>query len=276
MSRFSPGTPGAMYGPDTVTARVVTESVLLLGGPRALLMQLAHPAVAAGVADHSGFEADPFRRLVRTLDAMTTISFGPPEAMRATVDRLARVHSRVVGTTDDGTPYRADDPALLLWVHATLVDTVLEVERRYLGALSPAERETFYLESRRLAAAFELPDAVVPPDLAAFSEYMDDQEASLTVSATARELAHTILHPRVPRVPLVPSALWEPLRMVTVDMLPRAFREGYGLRWDGNRKRLLRASQRAARAVLPRIPRPVRNLPTTARRSLVRAGSFPD
>lgn len=259
---------GALFGPDTVTARVVSESVLLLGGPRALLMQLAHPAVAAGVAHHSGFEADPFGRLLRTLEAMTTISFGPPPARDATVARLRRVHDTVTGALEDGEPYEANDPSLLLWVHATLIDTVLEVERRYLGYLSADERSMFYDESRVLASAFEIPERLVPATLPAFEDYMAAQEGTLQVSPTARKLARSILFPRVP---LVPSPFWEPIRLVTVDMLPRLLREGYGLRWDRNRKRLLRTSQLAVRAVLPRIPRLVRNLPTTARRGLARA-----
>lgn len=257
-----------MYGPETLTARVLTESVLLLGGPRALLMQLAHPAVAAGVADHSDFEADPFGRLVRTLDAMTTIAFGPPADAGAVLDGLRRVHDRVGGTLEDGTPYRAGDPSLLLWVHATLIDTVMEVERRYLGSLGGGRRARFYDESRRLAEALRIPAEIVPGDIGSFEAYMDEQERTLTVSPTARRLGRAILSPRVP---LVPSPVWEPIRLVTIDMLPRPIREGYGFAWDRNRKRLLRTSQAAVRVVLPRIPRLVRNLPTTARRTLARA-----
>ena len=258
----------ALFGPDTVTARVVSESVLLVGGPRALLMQLAHPAVAAGVAEHSGFEGDPFGRLIRTLDAMTTIAFGTSEERDGTLGRLRRVHGSVRGTLADGEPYEASDPALLFWVHATLVDTVIEVERRYLGGLGGDERAQFYDESRDLARAFEIPEATIPSDLDAFHAYMGEQERTLHVSDAARTVARGILHPRVP---LVPPPLWEPLRLLTVDLLPRAFREGYGLSWDGRRKRLLRTCQTASRAVLPRFPRAVRTLPTAARRARAHA-----
>lgn len=259
---------GALFGPDTIAARVMSESVLLLGGPRALLLQLAHPAVAAGVADHSDFRSDPFGRLIRTLDAMYTISLGSPRLAAETLARLRRVHDGVTGELGDGSRYRANDPALLLWVHATLIDTVLTVEERYLDILSVSQRAQFYEESTRLASAFEIPDALVPGDLAAFRAYLDEQVSTLEVSATARRLSRAILNPRIP---LVPSPLWEPMRLVTVDLLPRRLRDGYGLPWDRNRKRLVKTSQRAARALLPRIPRPVRNLPTTARRSLARA-----
>lgn len=253
--------PDAMYGPGTVSARVVTESVLLLGGPRALLMQLAHPAVAAGVDQHSDFEADPFGRLARTLDAMNTIAFGSPDEAREVLDRLRRVHGGVTGTVD-GSPYEANDPELLLWVHATLVDTVLEVERRYLGLLTEDERWQYYDESKSIARAFEIPDELIPDDLVAFHHYVDHQARSLEVTDTARTLADSILRPRVP---LVPAPVWEPLRLITVDLLPRPLREAYELTWDRRRKRLLRSSQSAVRLFLPRIPRAVRNLPTQVR-----------
>jgi uncharacterized protein (DUF2236 family) len=258
-----------MFGPDTVSARVLGESVLLLGGPRALLLQLAHPNVAAGVADHSDFRADPFGRLRRTLDAMYTICFGPPRAADAVLSTLRRVHGSVRGSLPGGELYEANDPDLLLWVHATLIDTVLEVEARYLGTLSPADRAAFYEESLRLAEAFGIPATLVPPDLPAFAGYVEETISAVVVSDVARRLARSILNPPVP---LVPQPIWEPLRLVTVDMLPRALREGYGLAWDGRRKRLLRSSQAAVRAVLPRVPELVRNLPTHARRTLARTG----
>ncbi len=258
----------ALFGPETVTARVVTESVLLLGGPRALLMQIAEPAVAAGVAQHSDFEADPFGRLVRTLDAMTTIAFGTPDEAEAVLDGLRRVHDSVTGSLADGSSYGANEPELLFWVHATLVDTVLEVERRYLGYLSNDDREQYYEESKRLARAFEIPDELIPPDLTSFLAYVDHKCRTVEVTDTAAQLARAIL---APPVPLVPGVAWEPIRLVTVDLLPRPLREAYGLRWDANRKRLLRSSQAGVRLVLPRIPRLVRNLPTTARRRLARA-----
>lgn len=252
---------GALFGPETVSWRVLQESVLLIGGPRALLMQLAHPKVAAGVAEHTDFPADPFGRLRRTLEAMTTISFGSRRQARTALARIKGVHERVAGALIDGEQYRADDPELLLWVHATLIDTVLEVERRYLGRLAAPGREAFYEESRDLARAFEIPSALVPPDLEMFRGYVGEQVRALEVGDVARELARSILHPPVP---LLPAPLWEPLRLVTVDMLPRPLREGYGLRWDANRKRLLLASQLVSRLLLPRVPAFVRTFPRLA------------
>src|SRR4051794_40676166 len=129
-----------LFGPDSLTWRINREGALLLGGGRALLLQVAHPLVAAGVAQHSNYREEPFRRLYRTLDTVTTIVFGSmPEAEEAAA-RLHRVHARVKGEAEDGTRYAATDPDLVMWVHATLVDTSLVVYENYIGPLSLDER----------------------------------------------------------------------------------------------------------------------------------------
>ena len=248
----------ALYGPDTVTWRVNQEAVLLLGGPRALLLQLAEPAVAAGVAEHSGFGADPFGRLARTLEAMTAISFGSEARARSTLERLAAVHARVRGTLPGGVAYSAEDPVLQWWVLATLIDTVLRVERRYLGRLDAGERARYYDESKRMAGAFGIPDAVVPPDLAAFLDYMRLRFATLEVTDTARALARQVLRPPVP---VVGAPIADVVGLVTVDLLPARLRAAYGLAWGGRRRLVVRGGQAAARAVLPRLPAPLRTLP---------------
>jgi uncharacterized protein (DUF2236 family) len=251
----------ALYGPDTLTWRLNRESVLLLGGPRALLLQIAYPAVAAGVAEHSDFASDAFGRLRRTLAAMTIISFSPPDRADRELAALAAVHERVRGTLDDGTPYSALDPAAQWWVLATLIDTALAVEARYLGRLSSSDRARYYDESRRISHAFAIPDEIRPPTYDAFRGYMDQMAASLVVSDTARTLATGILHPRVA---FIPGAAWDLVEMVTVDLLPRPLREQYGLAWGPRRKRALHASQLAVRAVLPRLPTLVRTFPDFA------------
>ena len=129
---------GGLFDDDAVIRRVDGELVLLLGGPRALLMQLAHPLVARGVAEHSGFKADPFARLQRTLDASFAIVFGSDEQSRRAAKSVKAAHRTVHG---DG--YDANDPELLLWVHSTLVDTALRIHNRFLRSLFalPAARE---------------------------------------------------------------------------------------------------------------------------------------
>src|SRR5947207_8065392 len=115
---------------DSVIWRVYGAGVLLLGGGRAVLMQIAHPLVAKGVAEHSDFERDPFGRLIATLNAMTAVVFGSRERSQRTVAAMQTVHDRVAG---DG--YRANDPELLQWVYATLIDTALDIHIRFLRPL---------------------------------------------------------------------------------------------------------------------------------------------
>src|SRR6202163_3603368 len=136
--------PG-LYGDDSVTRRVNRENVLFLGGGRALLMQLAHQKVAAGVDDHSDFRSHPFRRLRRTILMTMAIVFGDRETALAAARGVNQVHSRVKGRD-----YRAVAPALLLWVHAPLMDTALVTYDTFVKPLRPREREDSYQEFKLL------------------------------------------------------------------------------------------------------------------------------
>jgi uncharacterized protein (DUF2236 family) len=228
--------PEALLGPESVSAQLLGHPAVLLGGPRALLLQLAHPSVAAAVAAQSSFEADPYRRLARTFAVMTAISFGAPADAAAARSGLAEVHRTVRGTTPAGVAYRAADPDLALWVHATLVDTLLAVERRYVGVLDDAGRARLYDESRRVAPLLGVPAAVVPPDLDAFERYVAGAAAPLleAVSDEARALAALVLAPPPSRAfgPLAApaaAAAGRLTRAVTVDLGPAALCRAYGL-----------------------------------------------
>ena len=247
-----PGDPG-LFGPDSLAWRVNGEVVLLLGAGRALLMQLAHPAVAAGVAEHSGFPGDPYTRLWRTLDTMLAITFGDTEQSRVAAGRVNAVHERVKGGT-----YYALDPRLLLWVHATLVDSALLVHDRFVGGLSPSDRERYYRDMKRQAAVLRVPPGVLPGGLGDFRRYVRKQVARLEVGDRARELARDILSPPVP-LPLRPAA--QTFRLVTIGLLPEPLREGYGLTWGGLRDRGLGAAALATRAMLPFVPTVLRRWP---------------
>jgi uncharacterized protein (DUF2236 family) len=251
--------PGSLHGPETVSWRVNQSAIVLLGGPRALLLQLAEPAVAAGVAEHSGFEADPFGRLARTLDAMTAISFGPPELARTTLLGLGAVHARVKGTLPGGAAYSASDPELQWWVLSTLIDTALRVECRYAGRLTVDERQRYYQESLLLADAFGVPRRLIPGDLGAFQSWMRGRTATLEVTDVARRLAASVLHPPVP---LLPPPVFDVITTVTADLLPARLRAAYGLRLDRPRRFVLEAAQAGTRAVLPKLPALIRDLPS--------------
>lgn len=248
-------TVSGLFADDAMIRQVSSEAILLLGGGRALLMQLAHPSVAAGVGDHSDFARDPFGRLRRTLEAMYTIAFGTEEQADLVARQLFAIHERVTGTG-----YRANDPELLMWVHATLVDTALRVHARFLRPLSAEDAERYYADSVVVAEVLGVPRELQPPDLVAFREYMRHMVGSLEVSDTARELADAVLHPRLPFVAEPGMAF---ARELTAGLLPRPLRQQFGLGWDRNRKAALLLAGAASRTVLPRVPSIIRRAPAT-------------
>lgn len=247
--------PGALFDEHSVSWRVVSRWTVLAGGPAAVLLQVAHPSVAAGVAEHSSYATDPLGRLERTLHSMLAISFGSPERREATLAELRHLHRAVQGTRPDGEAYRALEPDLQRWVWATLVHVALEVERRYVRQLDQTDRERYYLESTELARCFRVPEASIPPDLAAFGEYVADTVASLEVTDQARAIARSVLRPGVW---WAPRPLMVPLEWVTVDLLGAELSAAYGLPpLSTAQRRALRSARGVSRRVLPVLPEPL-------------------
>jgi uncharacterized protein (DUF2236 family) len=257
-----------MFGPGSLTWRINGEAVLLLGGGRALMLQVAHPKVAAGVSQFSNYRREPWTRLYRTLETTLTIVFGAPAASREASERLRRVHERVKGADDRGEPYRALESDLMLWVHATLIDTSLTIYERYVAALSPRERDAYYEEMKTLGEAYSVPREVMPKTHAEFRRYFAAMVADgLRVTDTTRDVAQAVLRPDLPRIawPAV-----ELLRLVTVGTLPERLRAELGLGWGPGRERALAGSQLAVRRLLPVLPALLHRFPQ-ARGGLVRA-----
>lgn len=232
-----------LYSDDSITRRVNRENILLLGGGRALLMQLAHPKVAAGVDDHSDFRSHPIRRLRRTVLMTMAIVFGERETALAAARAVNQVHARVRG--DD---YRALDPNLLLWVHATLVDSALVTYQAFVGPLTAAEREDFYQESKLAGELLGIPRDRFPHTLRDFDSYLDGMISGGEVNVTvrAKELGRLVVRPPLR---LVPGPVLVPFAVVTAGLLPAPLRDAYGLAWG---KRQQRAFKLAVAAV-PRI-----------------------
>ena len=237
--------------------RVNGETAMLLGSGRALLMQIAHPMVAAGVADHSDFEAGAFDRLWRTLDAVLTVAFGDTEQALVAADHVTGIHRAVAGSRG-GRSYSALDPDLLLWVHATLVDTALLTYRRFVGPLSPGDQERYYQEMKRFAGAFGVPQDILPRDLAGFHRYVQEAVATLEVTPQARRLAGGILAPPAPALLAPVGGL---LRASTVGLLPGRLRGAFGLAWGPARDNALELAAGAVRRTLPALPSKVRMWP---------------
>ncbi len=178
-----------LFGPGSLSWRIDREVVVLGGGSCALLMQIAHPAVAAAVAQHSTFREDPFGRLRRTLSSSFDVIFGTAGQAQRSIDRVNAIHRSVHGTIPEtGEAYSALEPRALLWVHATLVDTALRVYDRFVSPLSAAEAEAYYRECRPVARAFGVPEEAIPTSLSAVRAWMRDVIASgeVRVTPTAR------------------------------------------------------------------------------------------
>ena len=240
-----------------MTARVNRERVLLVGGQRALVMQLAHPLVAAGVAHHSDFPSRAVDRLRRTLDLSLALIYGTEEEASEATAAIRAVHDRVSGRSE-GRDYSANDPALLLWVNATLIDTTLAVYDRFVRPLEESERARYYLETMEAAEAFGIPADSIPSDLPAFRSYMASMLDGHELRATgdSRRLVQDVLSPPLPLPLRVPTAV---LRQLTVALLPRRIREMFDLRPGLVARTTLVAGSAASRVLLPWLPPIVRD-----------------
>ena len=249
---------GPPFGPDSVTWDVLRQPIYLLGGMRALLLQLAEPKIAAGVADHSDVVNGLFPRLQHTIDLMVIVGLGEPDEAQTALQRAHQAHVRVHGTLADGAAYHAHDPELKLWVLATLIDTVLAVEERYLGEFDEETRCRYYQESREVARLFGIPETLIPADLDSFRAYMGQRLARMEISDQARQLSTNVVRPRFR---FLPSFLFAPLRPVAADLLPPRLCAAYGLSRTSRQRRFVRGWQVVSRAVVPRLPQWVRTFP---------------
>jgi uncharacterized protein (DUF2236 family) len=248
-----------LFGPDSMMWRINRESILLIGGRATLLMQLAHPLVAAGVADHSNFRTEPLKRLGRTLDVMLAIVFGTREQAERVAAGVNRLHQRVRGVAPDGRPYAATDPRLLLWVHATLVDSAVRVYEACVRRLTEEERARFYEETTVVARLFNIPKDSLPNSLEGLRAWMRTliESGEVAVTPPARELAESILKP----IPFVPRRVAWGSAFVTAALLPPELRDGYGLGLGRPQGALLEMGRRTSRVLLPLIPTRVRSWP---------------
>lgn len=252
-----------LFGPESEAWRFDREAMLLLGaGPRALLLQLAHPSVAAGVDEHSDFRADPWRRLDGTLRSYLRIIYGSTAAARAEIRRLNGLHRSITGAG-----YSARDPALSLWVHATLVDSTIVANDAWAGPVSRDQAARFYDETKPIARAFGVPDRDLPRDLTAFETYLAEQmgpDGPVKVGETARDLAQSILHPPLPWVSGrldLPSQLYDWTLWPSLGLLPPAIREAYGFRWGPLERAVSAWLVSVWRACNPLLPTSFRHMP---------------
>jgi uncharacterized protein (DUF2236 family) len=246
-----------------ITRRVNAERLALLGWGRAILLQLAHPLIAAGVYEHSAFRAGArvaASRLHATVHAMLALTFGTGAERDAALQAIRTIHQRVhghlpaaVGPFPAGARYSAEDPALVEWVHVTLLESVPLVYDLFVAPLSEAERDAYCDEAAWVAIALGARPAEVPRSWAEARARLEHGYGSgvIVVGPQAHELSRSIIAPGLGR--LMPPAGWLN-RLVTIGLLPPHIREQYGLRWSAREQRTLDRvvpALRAVRRVLP-------------------------
>ncbi|MET3912666.1 uncharacterized protein (DUF2236 family) [Bradyrhizobium sp. S3.3.6] len=254
----APGPVPGVFGPDTVTWRIDREAVIFLGAGRALLLQLAHPWVAAAIAEHSNTLADPIGRFHRTFDIVFALVFGSLDRAMLSSRQLHRRHSMIVGQMPEtvgpfavGSRYCANDIPSLRWVHATLVETALMAHDLVLPPLSVEERERYWTESRTFGALFGLTGDDLPADWSGFAAYAAamTQSDTLTVSPAAREIAAQIFGGARPW--LRPPRWY---RALTASLLPERLRAGFGFELDEQHAKSADNALRWIKRIYPKLP----------------------
>jgi len=253
-----------MQAQDPATRRaheLVQEALLVVGGGRAILLQIADPAIAAGVARHSDFANRAAQRLRNTLSYCYAVGGGTPEDAALARRLVDRAHGPVRSEPGQAPAFDAFDPRLQLWVAATLYDSAVAVHEAVFGPLPPQDADAVLRAFAPLGTALQMPAELWPADRAAFERYRAERVARLQVTDAARSVAADLLHPR--RLPLWLRAFLPLGRLITAGLLDPALREAYGLPWDERRQRRLERVLALTRVVYPRLPRSLRRLPRT-------------
>ena len=220
-----------------------------------MLLQIAHPHVAHGVHHHSDFDSRPFSRLFGTLAYVYGTVYGTDGERERLHSVVRAMHKKVTGPG-----YRALDDDLLLWVAATLCHSATRMHTLVSGGFRDNDEYARFLqEVSVLGTALGLPDEAWPGTPEAFDAYWEESMARLEVGDEARRIAHRLFHPRHP----VLRVLMPLQELLTAGLLPQRLRDGFGLAWSPGRQRLFDGIVSTARAVYPRVPRPVRVLPAT-------------
>ena len=247
------------FTPGSVFWRVNSDALTMLSASRALMLELAHPMVAAGVAQHSNYRGDPFGRLLRTLRTMTDIMFTDAASAQAALRHFNGCHTKVTGTLQEttgslpqGTAYTAQDPLLKLWVLATLYDSCLLVYDRFVQPLTLDERRAYYCDGLKLGHLLGIPGAAMPGSYDAFHDYMQAMINGnrLAVGSVARDVVRALFAPPL-FGPFAGVVSWP-----GIGLLPPHLREAFGFRWSARNElwlNRLAGFTRRARPLMPRV-----------------------
>jgi len=264
----------APLGPDSLVWRLGSPRTSLLLAGRALLLQVAHPTVGAGVRDFSDFRSDPWGRLDRTVSSLLTHLYGGERAV-AEMRRLHEVHQGIAGAGFDGRPYRASEPGAWAWVHLANADTLLVVQELLGPRLDPGERERYWAEWRQAGLLLGIEPDRLPTSVDALRAYVDEMATTtLGDNETVRILLGTLSFDDVPAPwRLFPRPLWDLLRPLgrtlltdfTVGTLPPVLRAKLGLEWSADRQRRLERISSVVRVAAAGVPERALHFPIAYR-----------
>lgn len=258
--------------PGSVLWRYAGDARLLTTGAYAILLQVGHPSVGAGVSEHSEFRADPWGRLLRTLDYSYTMSYGGPARATAMGARIREMHKPIKGVRPDGERYHALEPEVYAWVHATLAHSIVRGHALLGREMGGADIERFYLEWRRLGRLIGVREQDLPADWPAFCGYFAQMcSESLQRTPAVDEVLTALEDPVRPQVPLLTDAAWRVARipatrqigLVTAGLLSPELRDLFGIHWSAARGRRFRLVAAASRAATPVLPARLRNIGPT-------------
>ncbi|WP_442678725.1 oxygenase MpaB family protein [Sphingomonas sp. ASY06-1R] len=217
-----------LFGPQSASWKVHADfTTMMIGGIAALLLQMLHPGALAGVWDHSNFRHDMLGRLRRTAQFLAGTTYGSTEQAEQLIGHVCAIHDRVAGVLPDGTPYSANDPDLLTWVHAAEVACFLEAYLRYRDPDFPIAEQDRYLAETAIVAQ-RLGATGVPTTRAALDAYMIEVRPQLRVDARTREVARALLKQSAPNAALVPVGTL--MMQGGIDLLPDWAARMHGLR----------------------------------------------
>lgn len=253
-----------LMGPGSLYWTCSRESVVLFGGGRAALMQLAHPAVAHAIRDHSVVHTDMLGRFIRTMSSAYGVVFGSVDDVMAISKRVYEMHSRIAGKLDDVPGqkpghYYALDPEAVFWVGATLVDTVVFMYEQMVRPLEETQKDRLVCDARPFWVAFGLPLETMPTKWRDLRSYVLRRIESLAplVGPTAREQASRLFGPH----PAWKQPMFDQVRLVTAYTLPDPLQRAMGMELNAQERMLARSWLFAAERIRPWLPTPLRFVP---------------
>jgi uncharacterized protein (DUF2236 family) len=255
--------------PDSLLWRYMGDARVMYAAGYALVLQVAHPTVAAGVREHSNYATDPWGRLLRTLDYVYLMTYGGPQTASVTGRRLRQMHKRIKGVAPDGSRYYALEPGAFAWVHGTLIDAIIAAHRRFGCSLDQVQIDGLYREWLAVGGLIGIRESDLPEDWTGFRAYYERMvDEQLEDSDVVRGVLSVLSRPAAPPIPFLSETAWRVVRLplgrvlslATVGMLPARLRERLGLPWSWSHELELRTLGALARSATPVMPEWLRNV----------------